>query len=339
MRKGVIATKKIIVVLFIFFVAVFGIFSAKTAEETIEADVSGGDNPVEAGDIASSRDLIIPFGEQELIADGFTGDTYRVALVPHDDVYNVPVISNLTFEPGARSNWHSREGGHVLIATGGVGYYQEEGRPVQLIRKGDVVMVGTNVKYWHGAAPDRWFSHMTIDVNPDKPGVVWMEPVSDEEYKNLEATEYREREAGIGDIGDDPGDAFIFPKGEQMQSSDNFSGPVYLATIVGRDNELNCPWMTNVTFEPGVRNSWHMHGGGQILIVTGGTGYHQIKGEPVKILHPGDVAFCPPGETHWHGATASSWFAHIALGTNPGVGGMEWLNPITDEEYANLPVE
>ena len=122
-----------------------------------------------------------------------------------------------------------------------------------------------------------------------------------------------------------------------MPGSENFSGPVYISQVVARDNSLNCPIMSNVTFEPGVINNWHTHGGGQVLIVTGGIGYHQMEGEPAEILYPGDVAMCPPGGTHWHGAVADSWFSHIAIGANPGTPGMEWLDRITDEEYANLP--
>ena len=92
-------------------------------------------------------------------------------------------------------------------------------------------------------------------------------------------------------------------------------------------------------FEPGVINNWHTHEGGQILIATDGIGYHQIEGQPVEVLHPGDVALCPPGVKHWHGGSAGTTFAHIAVNTNPDKPGVEWFDRISDEEYAKLPTE
>jgi quercetin dioxygenase-like cupin family protein len=72
----------------------------------------------------------------------------------------------------------------------------------------------------------------------------------------------------------------------------------------------------NVTFEPGSRNNWHTHPGGQILIATNGTGYFQEKGKPIQVLHDGDVVKILPGVKHWHGASAESEFTHIAVNTN-----------------------
>ncbi|MBO5093479.1 MAG: cupin domain-containing protein [Lachnospiraceae bacterium] len=92
-----------------------------------------------------------------------------------------------------------------------------------------------------------------------------------------------------------------------------------------------------VDIEPGVINNWHIHEGGQILIATDGVGYHQIEGEEVQALYPGDVAFCPPGVPHWHGGSADTSFAHIAVNTNPELTGLEWLGRISEEEYEALP--
>ena len=179
-----------------------------------------------------------------------TGTSYRDILVAHDDIYNIPDIDNVTFEPQARTNWHSHAGGQTLIVSGGAGYYQEEGQPAQIIRKGDVVMVGPNVKHWHGAAPDGWFSHIAVATNPDRPGAEMMELITDEEYRSLQAVEYNGRVSGSENAENDLGDGFVFPKGEQMPGSENFSGPVYISQVVARDNSLNCPIMSNVTFEP-----------------------------------------------------------------------------------------
>ncbi|NBK19816.1 hypothetical protein D7Y41_30755, partial [Anaerotruncus sp. 1XD22-93] len=65
----------------------------------------------------------------------------------------------------------------------------------------------------------------------------------------------------------------------------------------------------------------------------------QIEGQPVEVLHPGDVALCPPGVKHWHGGSAGTTFAHIAINTNPEKTGLEWFDRISDEEYAELPTE
>ena len=102
-----------------------------------------------------------------------------------------------------------------------------------------------------------------------------------------------------------------------------------------------CPIaMSNVTFEPGCRNNWHIHharkGGGQMLICTAGEGWYQEAGKAAQSLAPGAVVYIPAGVKHWHGAKKDSWFAHIAFDV-PGEGvSNEWLEPVTDEEYNSL---
>ena len=98
--------------------------------------------------------------------------------------------------------------------------------------------------------------------------------------------------------------------------------------------------MSNVTFEPGCRNNWHIHhadqGGGQILLCTEGRGWYQEWNKPARALQPGDVVYIPAGVKHWHGAAKDSWFAHLSLSV-PGVNtSNEWLEPVSDEEYTNL---
>lgn len=97
----------------------------------------------------------------------------------------------------------------------------------------------------------------------------------------------------------------------------------------------------NVTFEPTVRNNWHIHhaekGGGQILIVTGGRGYYQEWGKPARELKAGDTVNIPANVKHWHGAAKDSWFQHLAVEV-PGEGTRnEWLEPVSDEDYGRLP--
>lgn len=125
--------------------------------------------------------------------------------------------------------------------------------------------------------------------------------------------------------------ATIFPKGEKAPS-EYFTGTAWVKPLVPLDSVFNCV-IGNVIFEPGTRNNWHTHPGGQILIVTDGIGYFQEKGKPIQLLHKGDVITIPPGVVHWHGASPNSELTHIAISTNTQKGIVDWLQPVTDEEY------
>lgn len=95
--------------------------------------------------------------------------------------------------------------------------------------------------------------------------------------------------------------------------------------------------IANVTFEPGCRNNWHIHHGvGQILLVTDGRGWYQEWGKEPRELVPGDVVYIAPEVKHWHGATATSWFCHLALAVSDACSSAEWLEPVSDEDYAKL---
>jgi len=111
----------------------------------------------------------------------FTGNAWLQILVNNDSTYNTS-IGNVTFEPGARTKWHKHPGGQILLITYGRGYYQEKGKPAQLLQKGDIVRIPPLAEHWHGAAPDNGFTHIAISVRTDKGNVVWLQPVTDEEY-------------------------------------------------------------------------------------------------------------------------------------------------------------
>lgn len=122
-----------------------------------------------------------PLGEENTgYAQYFSGKSWLAPLTSNKDL-NVP-LSNVTFEPGSRNNWHSHSGGQILIAVGGVGYYQERGKPAVRMEPGDIIEIGPNVEHWHGAAPDSWFSHLAITCNPQTNQNTWLEPVSEKEY-------------------------------------------------------------------------------------------------------------------------------------------------------------
>jgi 4-carboxymuconolactone decarboxylase len=125
----------------------------------------------------------------------------------------------------------------------------------------------------------------------------------------------------------------FFPLGKKLPDmySKYFIGQAYLAPLT-QNKDLNCP-ISNVTFEPGCRNNWHSHSGGQILIAIGGKGYYQAKGEPARLLLPGDVIEIPANVVHWHGASPDSWFSHLAIETNPQDNKVTWLESVDDKQY------
>jgi quercetin dioxygenase-like cupin family protein len=89
----------------------------------------------------------------------------------------------------------------------------------------------------------------------------------------------------------------------------------------------------SVTFEPGARTAWHTHPLGQTLIVTAGCGWAQRWGGPVEEIRPGDVIWFPPGEKHWHGATATTAMTHIAIVEKADGKTADWMEQVTDEQY------
>jgi len=132
----------------------------------------------------------------------------------------------------------------------------------------------------------------------------------------------------------------VFPQGEKIAgtgiANDHFIGTAWLSMLVPYDETYHCP-IYNVTFEPGARNNWHRHPGGQILLVTGGRGYYQEEGKAARVLHAGDVVTIPPHVKHWHGSAPDSRFTHIGITTNPGLGDAQWLEPVSDKDYGRLP--
>lgn len=128
----------------------------------------------------------------------------------------------------------------------------------------------------------------------------------------------------------------VFPVGKPNDAyAKYFVGKSYLDMISTEQVGVG-----NVTFEPACRNNWHIHhakkGGGQILIATAGRGYYQEWGKPAVELKPGDVVNIPAGVKHWHGAAPDSWFQHLAIEVPSEGTSNEWLEPVSDEEYARL---
>jgi quercetin dioxygenase-like cupin family protein len=114
-------------------------------------------------------------------ADFFSGRARIDPVWPSDQHINTSGAL-VTFEPGARSAWHTHPAGQRLVITSGVGLTQEWGKPVQTIRPGDVVWCPPGVKHWHGAAPSTAMTHLAVTGTADGKNVTWMEKVSDDQY-------------------------------------------------------------------------------------------------------------------------------------------------------------
>lgn len=128
----------------------------------------------------------------------------------------------------------------------------------------------------------------------------------------------------------------LFPIGKPNDAFANyFIGQSYLAPLSAAQAGIH-----NVTFEPRCRNNWHIHhasqGGGQILVCIAGEGWYQEEGKPARRLNPGDIVNIPQGVKHWHGATADSWFAHLAIEVPGENASNEWLEAVSDEQYDRL---
>ncbi len=130
------------------------------------------------------NELFFPIGEPNPYGDYFTGQSYLAPITTEQ----VPVF-NVTFEPGCRNNWHihhaTQGGGQMLICIGGKGWYQEEGKDAVELSPGTVINIPANVKHWHGAAKDSWFSHLALEISGENASTEWCEPVSDEQYEKL----------------------------------------------------------------------------------------------------------------------------------------------------------
>lgn len=135
-------------------------------------------------------DKVNVFGQGEpnvSFAKYFIGNSYLNPLTKKEE--NSLSLTNVTFSPGCRNNWHihhaTKNGGQILICTAGFGWYQEEGKDAISLEPGTVIVIPANVKHWHGAKKDSWFSHIALEVPGENTSNEWLEEVSDEEYNKL----------------------------------------------------------------------------------------------------------------------------------------------------------
>lgn len=144
------------------------IFSCKPSEEKNKTINS-----------TSEQELIFPKGKI-ITNDNFVGNAWLEMLVFADSI-NQNSVGSVTFEPGARTNWHSHPNGQIILALEGKGYYQEKGSEKKILHKGDVVKCPANIPHWHGARSDTEFIQVAITSRVNGP-TEWLEAVTDEEY-------------------------------------------------------------------------------------------------------------------------------------------------------------
>ena len=130
--------------------------------------------------------IFFPIGDpNDAYAQYFDGQSYLTPV----STEQIPIF-NVTFEPGCRNHWHIHHaksgGGQMLICVGGRGFYQEEGKEARELHPGDVVNIPANVKHWHGAAADSWFSHLAIEIDGEDTSNEWCEAVTDEDYLRIQ---------------------------------------------------------------------------------------------------------------------------------------------------------
>lgn len=125
----------------------------------------------------------------------------------------------------------------------------------------------------------------------------------------------------------------IFPKGE-LSTTKNHTGSIWLSELNVGDAIFD-PSIAMATYGPGAKLDWHIHPGGQVLLITEGTGYYQERGKPARTVRKGDVIKCAPGVEHWHGASPGSSFAYIAV-TPTQKGKTIWLEPVNDKDYNSV---
>lgn len=129
-------------------------------------------------------------------------------------------------------------------------------------------------------------------------------------------------------------DASVFPKGEIGTNTDNYTGTIWLNELSKPDNIFKFG-VAQAVYAPGSKLDWHIHPGGQILLVTEGVGYYQEQGKPVQIVHKGDVIKCAPGVEHWHASAPNSKFAYVAISPSEK-GKTIWRQKVTDAEYNSI---
>lgn len=265
---------------------------------------------------------LFPKGEIGKNTNNYTGTIWLNELSTPDSIYHFG-IAQAVYAPGSKLDWHIHPGGQILLITEGTGYYQEKGKQVRIVHKGDIIKCAPGVEHWHGATPNSTFAYVAISPS-EKGKTIWLQRVTDEEYNSIKPDQSKNSDAATQNTS-------IFPKGFVAPNTDDYTGTVWLNGLSREDSDFPFSLM-QASFAPGSRLRWHIHPTGQVLLILKGTGYYMEKGKPGRIVHQGDVIKCTPGVAHTHMAAPNSDFAYIGIEGN----GIKWLERVTDEEYDSL---
>ncbi len=156
-----------------------GLTEGKSARHILQDVLGKKSSQLKNIEETENKEIIFPTGDK-ITNNNFTGTAYLKQLIMPDSLNNTQV-GNVTFEPGARSNWHYHPGGQILLAIDGTGYYQEKGQEIKVLKKGDVVKCPPNVVHWHGASPDDQFIQVAI-TSAKAETAIWLQKVTDKEY-------------------------------------------------------------------------------------------------------------------------------------------------------------
>ena len=272
--------------------------------------------------VIAQHSPLFPKGEIGKNTGNYTGTIWLNELSKPDSIFKFGIAQAVN-EQGSKLDWHIHPGGQILLVTDGPGYYQEKGKPVQIVRKGDVIKCAPGVEHWHGAAPNSELIYVAISPT-EKGKTIWLQKVTDEEYNSIKPAQIPGGDAGTQDTS-------IFPKGSVAPNTKDYTGTVWINGLSMEDSVFPFSVML-ATFAPDSRLRWHIHPQGQILLITGGTGYYMEKGKPGRIVHKGDVIKCTPGVVHTHMAAPGSSFAYMGIEAR----GIEWLQSVTDAEYDSV---
>ena len=154
---------------------------ADTGRGILNNAITNNSKQIETIDMETKT--IFPKGQKNTIPY-FIGTSYLQMLMSDEKDFDCS-IGNVTFEKGCRNNWHSHPGGQILLVTQGEGYFQQKGKPIQIIKAGDVVEILPNVVHWHGATPNSEMTHIAISTKASLGAASWGDPVTDEEYTSF----------------------------------------------------------------------------------------------------------------------------------------------------------
>ncbi len=222
------------------------------------------------------------------VSPKFTGVSYLNYLTDYDENLGIPSFGLVTFEPCTRTDWHSHDGGQILLVTEGKGIFKAEGEEARYMLPGDVILIPPGKKHIHCGADNSWFQHIALGVNPGVGTTNWYEKVSDSQYAEIaEEAKSDTRTAEIRDT--------MFPKGD-VYTAEGYSGTVYRNLLVATDKVYNCPEVYDYTFEKGAYTQ--QTSTGQVIAVTNGSGTYEENGNAAITLNAGDTITIQPNTSY-----------------------------------------